>query len=405
MSAPRILITGGAVYGPLDDNKLVGNRVRGIWAIKFAAHLLNTLASTREYKVTLLLPDTLSSADIEEHLPLPGQRPDLTIVRHKGYWEYAKQCEELAHTHDVAIMAAAVVNWIPAEPVKGKMPTKGYNEGDIINVPFVLAPRVINRMRIWNPDLTLIGCKMLIGSQPDELVEAAYDVVLKAKCNAVVANDMGNGLRLKRVVHQDRTVIDFNDDFTGFFAHLQGIIDDQHFTTLRPEISGSTTIKGDPRFKNSIAFFNSIIDQYRDRFTHRQVGNDRVFGSLLVPTMAEGYLISPREKGEMFSSEDAAWVPAKQDFSSERIYVAPGPKATLNAPLLVRMWEHWKHHPQVVAVLHLHEQLPNVPTAVYAPPGTVRDNLRDLDNLPPAFNINGHGFIACLDAYGKIVYR
>ena len=47
-------------------------------------------------------------------------------------------------------------------------------------------------------------------------------------------------------------------------------------------------------------------------------------------------------------------------------------------------------------ILHLHEQLEGVPTLPYGPPGTDRDNLRDIP--APAFNIEGHGFIACLDA-------
>ena len=45
-------------------------------------------------------------------------------------------------------------------------------------------------------------------------------------------------------------------------------------------------------------------------------------------------------------------------------------------------------------VLHLHEQLPDVPTYKYTPPGTWRDNDRDITS--PVFNIEHHGFIACL---------
>jgi phosphopantothenate-cysteine ligase len=393
MSAPRVLITAGPVYGLLDDNKLVGNRVRGIWATKFAEFLMK-----RGYPVTLLLADTQTKLVGT----VVGERANMEVVEHRGYYDYAAKCEKLAVTHNVAIMAAAVVNWIPEKPVPGKMPTAGFKEGDIINVPFVLAPRVINRMRQWNPDLTLIGCKMLIGSQPDELVEAAYHVVLTAKCNVVLANDMGHGLKTKRLVFQDRTVIDFDDDFEGLFRALQGVIDDQHFATIRLE-SSTSDILADSRWSGDRRRFDEIVEKYRARFTHRQAGSDRVFGGLLVPTGAEGYLLSPREKGEMFSSADAAWLPATQNFDKHRVLVAKGLKATLNAPLLVRMWEKWRDHPQVVSVLHLHEQLPRVPTVPYAPPGTVRDNLRDLDHLPPSFNIEGHGFIACLDGNHEVV--
>jgi hypothetical protein len=75
----------------------------------------------------------------------------------------------------------------------------------------------------------------------------------------------------------------------------------------------------------------------------------------------------------------------------------PIPKATMNATLLMR---HLKQHPSAAAVLHLHEQLPNVPTVPYAPPGTVRDNLREI--IGHVYNIEGHGCIASLDEHGEI---
>jgi hypothetical protein len=73
------------------------------------------------------------------------------------------------------------------------------------------------------------------------------------------------------------------------------------------------------------------------------------------------------------------------------------PKATMNALLLLR---HLKQYPEAAAVLHLHEQLPNWPTAPYAPPGTVRDNLREI--VLPIYNIEGHGCIIALDERGEL---
>jgi thioredoxin 1 len=58
----RVLITAGQVYGPLDTNKLVGNRVRGIWAAKFADHLAD-----QGYEVTFLVPDVNSTGSTGGH--------------------------------------------------------------------------------------------------------------------------------------------------------------------------------------------------------------------------------------------------------------------------------------------------------------------------------------------------
>ena len=57
----RVLITAGQVYGRLDDNKLVGNRVRGLWATRFAEWL-----AERGHQVTLVLPDTFASERVRE---------------------------------------------------------------------------------------------------------------------------------------------------------------------------------------------------------------------------------------------------------------------------------------------------------------------------------------------------
>lgn len=380
--AKRVLITAGGVYGPLDDNKLVGNRVRGIWAARFADHLAD-----EGYEVTFLVPDV--------NTPTPPGPPhdNLRVVVHKGYWDYSQKCQELAATHDAAVMAAAVVNWIPASPVKGKMATKGYNEGDVINIPFVLAPYVIRRMKAINPKLTLIGCKMLIGSTQDELIEAAYGVLLASKCNVVVANDMANGLKLKQLVYQDRTVVNYDNDFGGFFRAMQESIDDEHYRTDSKYLLHSSVYHKE--------VFDRIIDQYRERFVPRQAASDKVFGAVAVRVggmdishdYVESYLVSPREKGTLFTSEDAVSV----DGVLDGVVRTDGKKATLNAPLLIRVLQKY---PKATAVLHLHEQLPGVPTVPYAPPGTYRDGERTIPG--PVFNIEGHGFIACLDHHLRI---
>jgi hypothetical protein len=375
----RVLITAGTVYGPLDANKLVSNRVRGIWALGFA----DWLVDAKHYDVTVLVPDTMSDGMIQEYVAL-GK-----VIKHNGFEDYRAKCVELAKTHDAAVMAAAVVNWIPKEPFPGKMPTKGYKAGDIVNIPFYLAPHVIDEMKTANPSLTLIGCKMLVNETDETLIEAAYGVLLKAKCNAVVANDMGRGLRRKLVVNQDRSVQVFDDDFSSFYDCLMGHLEDEHYKTSLMQTDAP--ISGDIK---EIDLFKAVVAKHREGFTVRQDGSDKVFGSVLVPdTMtprgqSRAY-VSPREKDVL----DDNPVHLEKVFKEERLVKVCGhAKATLNAPLLLRVLEKY---PWATAVLHQHRQLPGVPTVPYYPPGTARDNEREIPGM--VFNIEGHGFIACLD--------
>lgn len=388
----KVLVTAGTVYGRLDANKLVGNRVRGIWACGFAGYL-----STFGHEITLLIPDTMPRFDklngmVGTHWknrgPLcregHGGRPGaIEVVRQTGYYDYRRKCNAMALTHDCAVMAAAVVNWIPAEPYEGKMPTEGYDEGAIIKVPFFLAPRVIQDMKRVNPKLTLIGCKMLVGVSEETLVDAAYDVLLKSRCNVVVGNDMGRGLRRKILVYKDRSVHEYVDDFDRFYEDLRAVIEDTYYSTSSTGLP-ETLAKNCPA---APTLFNSIVESNRSRFIPVEGG--RVYGSVAINCGLEGWLVSPREKGKMFTAADAVAVVA---IDWERnIVITQSGKATLNAPLLIRYALKYGHK----AVVHFHEEIEGLPTLPYAPPGTVRDNNRNLPEtgLGAGFNIKGHGCV------------
>jgi hypothetical protein len=385
----HILITAGTTYGRLDDNKLVGNRIRGIWATKFACWL-----HSRGYSVTLLLPDTFDKASLERTMremplvsrPANEQLPTFEVLYQNGYESYAEQCYALAPKVDAAVMASAVVNWIPKNPVKGKMTTEGYAEGDVIDIPFYLAPRVIDRMRKLNPKLTLIGCKMTAGSTRDELMRAAYGTLLKAHCNVVVANDLSN-LKEKILVYPDGRQ-SVQADFEWMYHELKAVIDDVFYRTESDPDPGAI----DPdRLETAKARFNRICDRYRENFVKRpDNGPDRVFGSVAVRIDDQNTLVSPREKGTMFTADDAVIVTSVDRHKTARIIrTVDGKKATLNAPLLLKVLDFFEWD----TVVHLHELHAKWATLPYAPPGSVRDNDRALSGEDSGFNIEGHGCV------------
>lgn len=358
----RILITAGPVYGKLDDNKLVSNRSRGIWA----NHLANRLRDLG-HEVIFLIPD------------IPGSPPPerVQVVRHNGFWDYQAKCRELAPTLDAAVMTAAVVNWIPETPFRGKMPTVGI--GERMMIPFILAPHVIDEMRRINPKMHLIGCKMTSGLDPEHTLQAAYEVCLRAKCHCVVANDLAN-LKQKSLVFPDGTVLPYSVTDPSFLEEIILLLEDRHFSTHLCSFEDRPT-------SDQKDLFDRIVSRYQDHFRKSALGGpERVFGSVAVRCRHVLSLFSPREKSFGFSSDEAV-----MGRIVDTTILADRGKASLNAPLLDQML---RTHPWASAVLHLHTQLPNTPTLPYAPPGTVRDSLRD--PLPHTFNIHGHGFVAAL---------
>lgn len=383
----KVLVTAGTVYGRLDDNKLVGNRIRGIWATKFGQYLINY-----GHEVTLLVPDTFDVKSINEYISDPSG-DNFTLVKHDGYFSYAERCYELAPKMNAAVMAAAVVNWIPAEPIKGKMKTEGFAEGDIQNIPFMLAPRVIDRMRKLNPKLTLIGCKMTSGAEKVETLRQAYGTLLKAHCNVVIANDLSN-LKEKMLVYPDGHGLVMKN-FEQMYSDLNALLWDQFYRT-EPTSPEQVRTAARPMQQSDIDYaggvFNRLCDEYRDRFKKRPEGPsgaERVFGSLAVRIDDDHVLVSPREKGLMFSAADAVVV-TKVDHANRIVHTLNGKKATLNAPLLLRVMDAHRAR----AAVHLHEDLPGCETYPYAPPGTVRDNDRPFTER--SFNIEGHGCVFTL---------
>lgn len=387
----RVLITAGPVYGMLDANKLVSNRSRGIWAVNLAETLammgfaLDEGDETGGFDVTLLLPDTFPKERINAHISRLAM-PHVTVVRHKGFDDYREKCHQLAGEHDIAIMASAVVNWIPKTPFPGKMPTHGYEVGDTIDIPHYLAPRVIEEMKQYSPTLTLIGCKMLVGATDEELIDAAYGVLQRCKCNVVIANDLARGLRRKLLVYPDRSVQVYEDDWAGFEKALTDLMQDKWWKTEGVE----EPVGNSPAIDRARLYFDQIVDKYRDRFVQPVDGKDMVFGSLAVPVGRAAWLMSPRIKHRMFTSKDAVLVYGF-NLLSRTLYVRGPHKATLNAPLLLRMSAQYGNS----AVLHLHDEHPMGVTVPYGPPGSVRDNSRDIPG--PIINIEGHGFVASLN--------
>jgi hypothetical protein len=383
----HVLVTAGTVYGRLDDNKLVGNRIRGVWATRFSRWL-----ASRGYSVTLLLPDTFDKVSFEQlmrdtpptRFVLGAPFPTFDVRYQTGYTDYAAQCYELAPKVDAAVMAAAVVNWIPKSPIKGKMPTDGFAEGAEQLIPFILAPRVIDRMKKLNPKLTLIGCKMTSGAEKLTTLKAAYQTLLKAHCNVVVANDLSR-LKHKMLVYPDGNAEGMLEGFEQFYQHLEAVITDEHYHTEKTEgPQGSATAARDLSFAR--AKFDSLCAKYRHRFVKRGEESDRVFGAIAVRIDDHHWLVSPREKGFMFSSEEAVIV-TSMNTAARVVFTVRGQKATLNAPLLLRVMDRFKAN----AVIHLHEESKDWPTLPYAPPGTERDNNRTFET--PAFNIDGHGCV------------
>jgi len=364
----KILITGGPVHAYLDAVKLITNRFKGGLMFDLGNMFLDKYWP--DVEVTFL-----GSKLIEYAIGRTG----FNFIKHDGFDDYRKQVLELAPKHDAVILGAAVANLIPLTPFKGKFPSHNYKIGDVIPINFTIAPRIINMVKHVAPKTQLFGFKLLSDVPEEELIRAAYEVLLDSHATAVFANDAKDLIK-KFIVTKERGVhLTKHDEIAQFV--WESLHDRYYHTTL---------YRWDTLdIKDELAEFAKLKDMFRDDFPPTPEGY--VFGTIAVRSK-DGFLTTGRGKKEL---DDVVYVRGV-DHVNRNVHTVDH-KATLNAPLLDWIFKRLR---QVKHIVHLHKQISTFPTLPYAPPGTVRDTDREITT---SFNIKNHGCFMLYDERGMRV--
>ena len=351
----KILITGGAVHGKLDDVKLVTNRFRG----GMMAEIADLLAG-RGFEIVYLTAKRSS-------LPLLLSKTE--IVFHDGFYDYREKVLAIAPTVDGILLGGAVANLIPQKPFPGKFPSHNYKPGDVINIPFVIAPRVIDEVKKVAPKVNLFGFKLLSGVPLDELVGAAYSVLRESKADFVFANDATN-LAMKYAVTKEKSAIQM--DIEGLACFVASAMEDVYYETKMVPVDNNIE-------DANIALYLGLINRYKRDFVEHNN-----FGTVAVRLDNNRFITTTRTK--TFGNDDLIkFVVVSVDHSSRVVTCAGDKKATMNAPLLSYLLNI---NPQAKSIAHIHKQIEGLPTLPYASPATVRDSIREMHE---SFNIEHHG--------------
>ena len=349
----KILITGGPVHGKLDDVKLITNRFKGGLMAKLADELAET-----EQVIYL----TAKGATLPKN-------HNIKILYHDGIFDYQDIVLHMAPSVDAVILGGAVANLVPQTPINGKFPSHNYKEGDVINIPFVIAPRIIDKVKQVAPHVHLFGFKLLSNVSHEELIDAAYGVVLESKATCIFANDTKD-LNKKYAVTKERSIIELTTENYADFIRT-AIYDNYYKTTV---INDECNIP-----HTSIAQFNNLKDLYSFYFEKLYAEKYR-FGTIALKLPNGQILTTGRGKREM----DEISIIDGVDFENRIIY-SVGKKSTLNAGLLYYLFNI---NPTLKYIVHYHEDCENLPHLEYAFPGTERDCIRDMHE---SFVINNHG--------------
>ena len=136
----------------------------------------------------------------------PAAHPNLTIVQIENVTELLETLEPLVHTHDILIHAMAVSDYTPVymtgmEAVaassdmaefldKTNSESKISSQDDVQVLFLKKTPKIISLVKNWNPDIRLIGFKLLVDASDEELLKTAQASLIKNQADIIVANDL-----------------------------------------------------------------------------------------------------------------------------------------------------------------------------------------------------------------------
>mgnify|MGYP000939061981 FL=1 len=188
----NILITSGGTSEKIDRVRSITNHSTG----QLGKIIAETFLDKGDQVTLVTTPNAVR----------PAAHPNLTIVQIENVAELHKSLEPLVHTHDVLIHAMAVSDYTPVymtglETVaassdmaefldKTNSESKISSQDDVQVLFLKKTPKIISLVKKWNPDIRLIGFKLLVDVSKEELLETARASLIKNQAEIIVANDL-----------------------------------------------------------------------------------------------------------------------------------------------------------------------------------------------------------------------
>lgn len=206
----KILITSGGTKVPIDSVRDITNMSNGTFGAKIAREALIAGAEVVFFKAKRSKTPFSDTFDFYHNGETPkrfadwdeavnrfaelfnfaeSHRKRYKEVGFRSFSDYFRPLEMLLRMEkpDIVILAAAVSDFLVSNVVNGKVRSRSDYE-----IQLEEAPKVISQVKQWAPDVLLVGFKLLVNSDREELIQAAVDSVSKNGCDLVVANDLAD---------------------------------------------------------------------------------------------------------------------------------------------------------------------------------------------------------------------
>ncbi len=209
---PEVLITSGGTISKIDDVRHIGNFSTGTTGALIAEEFLRkgwkvsylyTKGSKRPFRREMNLNPALELEEELERLKRVYWRYQVHLSSLKEYQvedfeEYYSKTKEIVSSKSLdAVVLAAAVSDYSAVKQSGKISSdKGH-----LSINLVRNPKIIAEIKVWDPQVYLVGFKLLSGVTDETLIETAYKAGIRANSDLTVANTLMAGNFSERKIY------------------------------------------------------------------------------------------------------------------------------------------------------------------------------------------------------------
>ena len=174
LDGKKVLITAGPSREAIDSIRYLSNKSSGRMGIELAKE-----ASARGADVLLVAGECM--------VKIPDYINTIHVESADDFTKTIK--DELSYSnYDMFISAAAVSDYKPADFIEGKISSDSVEK---LNVIMHLTPKILNVARRKDYKLFIIAFKAEMNVSRTELIDRAYNRLLKSEADLIVANDVG----------------------------------------------------------------------------------------------------------------------------------------------------------------------------------------------------------------------
>jgi len=188
----KILVTSGGTSEAIDRVRSITNHSTGHLGLVITEALIKA-----GHEVCLITTS---------HVIKPASHPNLKIIEIKNTLDLLEEMRNLVKDYQVLIHSMAVSDYTPVYMTsideveasqdltefldKKNQETKISSKEDVQILFLKKNPKIISLVKEWNPNIHLIGFKLLVDVSQEHLIQIARESLEKNQADLIVANDL-----------------------------------------------------------------------------------------------------------------------------------------------------------------------------------------------------------------------